>query len=380
MLQHSLLVASLLQLSDSLPHPGHIFSTQTFLSFHKAAFKPYQNVDSDVSLADSDHLTHDRSILLADFVSQYQYLKSMDSVMNLRTKILNCEDIPIHITPLVNLCVTAIKTVSSLNTQRVTTPLDKASCNGILLSICSKCPQQQSDGMSITSEQSTGLSPTSEESIGVSPSSFVSRFELSGHQDARGLEQDWYTLQGIQEEYESTHTSTTDLDPSDDCDESIDPPVTSLSSNNSITNAQTDTPLSTCRKAKKSKRKKSQSKLACQSTSALPILEHKDAIIGLVHTYRVVMIEGETGCGKSTKVPQFILDSALQENKSCVIMITQPRRVAAIKLAERVACERSEALGQTVGYCIKGECRRTTTTALTYCTIGYLLQVSVHVS
>lgn len=111
----------------------------------------------------------------------------------------------------------------------------------------------------------------------------------------------------------------------------------------------------------------------------LPIMEHRSKILKLVREHKVVCIEGETGCGKSTMVPQFILDEALSQEgggASCRILVTQPRRVAAVKLAERVSAERGERLGGTVGYCIGGDHHRAARTKLTYCTIGYLLQVS----
>ena len=113
--------------------------------------------------------------------------------------------------------------------------------------------------------------------------------------------------------------------------------------------------------------------------SALPIMEHRQQILKLVHEHAVVCIEGETGCGKSTKVPQFILDEALSQTPptNCRILVTQPRRVAAIKLAERVSAERRERLGTTVGYCVGGDHHRAAKTMLTYCTVGYLLQVCV---
>ena len=113
----------------------------------------------------------------------------------------------------------------------------------------------------------------------------------------------------------------------------------------------------------------------------LPVMAHREKILQLIHSHRVVCIEGETGCGKSTKIPQFVLEDSLNSNPAtpCKILVTQPRRVAVIKLAERVAAERKERLGQTVGYCIGGERHRTSETSLTYCTVGYLLQVSYYI-
>ena len=55
---------------------------------------------------------------------------------------------------------------------------------------------------------------------------------------------------------------------------------------------------------------------------------------------RVTVIEGETGCGKTTQVPQFILDDCYEKDQYCNIIITQPRRIAAITIAKRVTLER----------------------------------------
>ena len=124
--------------------------------------------------------------------------------------------------------------------------------------------------------------------------------------------------------------------------------------------------------------KKQKSKKGPFRKTELPVMAHKERILELINSHSVIIIEGETGCGKSTKIPQFILDQYLESTPSqpCKILVTQPRRVAAMKLAERVACERKEAIGMTVGFCIRGESHRSADTAITYCTIGYLLQVS----
>ena len=72
------------------------------------------------------------------------------------------------------------------------------------------------------------------------------------------------------------------------------------------------------------------------------------------------MVSGETGCGKTTQVPQFILDAALEAGRGAAtsIICTQPRRISAIGVADRVAAGRAEPLGQTVGYQIRLEARR----------------------
>lgn len=77
----------------------------------------------------------------------------------------------------------------------------------------------------------------------------------------------------------------------------------------------------------------------------------RNDIIKLIDENRIVIIKGETGCGKSIRVPQYILEgwsrNGALDNKPCKIIVTQPRRIAAISLAERVAFERDE----QVNYC-----------------------------
>jgi ABC-type glutathione transport system ATPase component len=74
----------------------------------------------------------------------------------------------------------------------------------------------------------------------------------------------------------------------------------------------------------------------------LPIWDIRDEILLAVEQSQVVCIAGETGCGKSTQVPQFLLDNMLDQVKGarCNIVCTQPRRISAIGLCERVAQER----------------------------------------
>lgn len=78
-------------------------------------------------------------------------------------------------------------------------------------------------------------------------------------------------------------------------------------------------------------------------------------LISQVGNNQVVVVSGATGCGKSTQVPQFILDDWLQrrhkgDTSHVEIVCTQPRRLSAIGVAQRVASERSENVGNSVGY------------------------------
>ena len=65
---------------------------------------------------------------------------------------------------------------------------------------------------------------------------------------------------------------------------------------------------------------------------------------------QVLVISGETGCGKTTQLPQYILESEIEagNGSTCNIICTQPRRISAISVAERVATERGEQLGESV--------------------------------
>lgn len=89
----------------------------------------------------------------------------------------------------------------------------------------------------------------------------------------------------------------------------------------------------------------------------LPSYKMREKIMQLINNNQVVVISGETGCGKTTQVAQFILDDYIQNerNSLCHVVCTQPRRISAISVAERVADERGERLGKSVGYQIRME-------------------------
>uniref|UniRef100_A0A3Q3AWS4 RNA helicase n=1 Tax=Kryptolebias marmoratus TaxID=37003 RepID=A0A3Q3AWS4_KRYMA len=107
---------------------------------------------------------------------------------------------------------------------------------------------------------------------------------------------------------------------------------------------------------------------------ALPVHKHQEEIVQLIRENRVVIVVGETGSGKTTQIPQFLLDNCSKNGQPCRIFCTQPRRLAAIAVAERVAAERGENVGQTVGYHIRLESRVSPKTLLTFCTSGVLLR------
>lgn len=79
-----------------------------------------------------------------------------------------------------------------------------------------------------------------------------------------------------------------------------------------------------------------------QLQARLPAASYRDRIITALAEHPIIIISGETGCGKSTQVPQFVFDSWIDANRGgdCNIICTQPRRLSAMALADRVAEER----------------------------------------
>ncbi|XP_017315800.1 3'-5' RNA helicase YTHDC2 isoform X2 [Ictalurus punctatus] len=106
----------------------------------------------------------------------------------------------------------------------------------------------------------------------------------------------------------------------------------------------------------------------------LPVYERQEEIVATIEENQVVLIVGETGSGKTTQIPQFLMDDCSQKGNPCRIFCTQPRRLAAIAVAERVAAERGERVGQAIGYQIRLESRVSPRTLLTFCTSGVLLR------
>ena len=84
--------------------------------------------------------------------------------------------------------------------------------------------------------------------------------------------------------------------------------------------------------------------------SALPAWPQRAALLDLIRRHQVVVVSGDTGCGKTTQLPQFLLEDAIAGGKGadCRIVCTQPRRISAVSVAERVAEERGEEIGGSV--------------------------------
>ncbi|KAG8456620.1 hypothetical protein GDO86_002409 [Hymenochirus boettgeri] len=114
----------------------------------------------------------------------------------------------------------------------------------------------------------------------------------------------------------------------------------------------------------------------------LPVFAHRNYIMETLKRHRVIVVAGETGSGKSTQVPQFLLEDLLLNKEStgtCNIVCTQPRRISAMSLATRVCEELGCDSGpggknSLCGYQIRMESRTGEATRLLYCTTGILLR------
>ena len=106
----------------------------------------------------------------------------------------------------------------------------------------------------------------------------------------------------------------------------------------------------------------------------LPIYKSKKEIINLVNNndINVIIIMGETGCGKTTQVPKIIYENCPMDNK--MICITQPRRIAAISLSQRVAEEMNTKIGDLVGYSVRFKEKMSNKTKIKFVTDGMLVR------
>lgn len=384
-------LASSLGLSCDLPPPGALFSAHSYIPFHLASHICEEHEES----TKQDHSACPSS-QLKQACDYYRRIWELPPVLQLRAEILK-ECIP-SISSITDLCNSAVNAVA---TDVTLLELVKEG-----ESVNSKCwiPNAEGCGFVLDLDESVLSGVDSEHSLDGK--------ELSSTQECIATEEDHYF--SSQSLYQDCDMESGDELNSDffelECNEGVlvEGNQVSVISEGAIDDSISSTPFQSTHEddntvskdIKNSEAKKEPSVLVIDSPTPevstrllkrrkktskpkipepqLPIMEHRSKILELVRDHTVVCIEGETGCGKSTKVPQFILDEAISKESPglCRIIVTQPRRVAAIKLAERVAAERNEKVGKIVGYCVGGEHHRAAKTMLTYCTVGYLLQVS----
>jgi ATP-dependent RNA helicase DHX29 len=117
----------------------------------------------------------------------------------------------------------------------------------------------------------------------------------------------------------------------------------------------------------------------------LPIYSSRQIIIDQIRENQVVIISGETGSGKSTQIPQFIMEDAIERSDNSFLQLycCEPRRISAISLATRVSVECGDGvnqvgkLGSWIGYKVRMDNRTSSSTLITFCTLGILLRLLV---
>ncbi|KAI0896533.1 P-loop containing nucleoside triphosphate hydrolase protein [Annulohypoxylon nitens] len=117
-----------------------------------------------------------------------------------------------------------------------------------------------------------------------------------------------------------------------------------------------------------------QKALSIQETrKSLPIYVYRDAFIEALETHQILVLVGETGSGKTTQLPQYLHEAGYTKG-GLKVGCTQPRRVAAMSVAARVAEEMGVKCGQEVGYSIRFEDNTSDKTVIKYMTDGMLLR------
>ncbi|CAG4935037.1 unnamed protein product [Colias eurytheme] len=119
----------------------------------------------------------------------------------------------------------------------------------------------------------------------------------------------------------------------------------------------------------KNKEKFEKLKKLRKAQKELPVAKYRDEIVSAVQNEKVVVVAGDTGCGKSTQVPQYLHEAGFQ-NIAC----TQPRRIACVSLSKRVAFEMLSQFETKVGYQIRFEKSKTADTSICFITEGLLLR------
>ncbi|KPJ11773.1 Putative ATP-dependent RNA helicase DHX33 [Papilio machaon] len=112
-----------------------------------------------------------------------------------------------------------------------------------------------------------------------------------------------------------------------------------------------------------------------ETRKSLPVYAVRNRLLEEIKKNNTMILIGETGSGKTTQVPQLIHEQRLEGSGS--IAVTQPRRVAAITLAMRVAAEMNTEIGSIVGYCVRFEDVTSVRTKVKYLTDGMMLREAV---
>ena len=109
-----------------------------------------------------------------------------------------------------------------------------------------------------------------------------------------------------------------------------------------------------------------------EEREGLPIFKLRNELLNAIHDNQMLVVVGETGSGKTTQMPQYLAEAGYTSRGK--VACTQPRRVAAMSVAKRVAEEYGCRLGQEVGYSIRFEDCTSPETCIKYMTDGMLLR------
>lgn len=111
-----------------------------------------------------------------------------------------------------------------------------------------------------------------------------------------------------------------------------------------------------------------------QRRQSLPIYQSRAGLLETIRENDVVVIRAETGTGKSTNLPQLILEQCERDGEPCKMVVTQPRKIAAISIAQQVARQSGFQMPTAVGYAVKGKSQCSAETIILYCTVGVLVR------
>lgn len=106
----------------------------------------------------------------------------------------------------------------------------------------------------------------------------------------------------------------------------------------------------------------------------LPVFQYREELLQAIKDNQILIVVGETGSGKTTQLPQYLVEEGYTNSGKLQIAVTQPRRVAATSVAARVAEEMDVCIGKQVGYSIRFEDKTSEKTVLKYMTDGMLLR------